>query len=127
MTNGGALYDKMYVWNPFQAVWISFAEITPEMLPNAQEKSLSSKKKKKLYRNKRSMSNKYAGLVYHEVVMYDAIENCVQFSADVIRLILIYSQGYKFSVNDTVIYFPDSVFSGSYFGRVKKVIDDRKQ
>ena len=65
--------------------------------------------------------------------MYQAMENCIENIYDIIMphellmMILIYSQGFKFEIGDYVICFASGLFGQSSQAKIIDIIEDDKQ
>ena len=64
--------------------------------------------------------------------MYQTMENCIENNYDIIMphellmMILIYSQGFKFEVGDYVVCFPAGLFGPSNQAKIMEIIEDDK-
>lgn len=113
--------EALHIWDYKNATWI------------LMYKALETWSKKQIHNKPISAtSKKYAGLEPNEVLMYQAIESCTESEYDIIiphellMIILIYSQGYKFEAGDIVCCFAAGLFGQSDHALVCDIIEDDK-
>jgi len=113
-------FDKkeLHVWSTFNAAWFPL------------EHALSSLKKKGFRPKRKTMiSKKFGGLDPLEILMYEAVERSsielfeLSLPHELLMVILVYSQGYKFEKGDQCIFFPSGIFADSVGGEIKEVVD----
>ena len=89
---------------------------------------------KKLFKsdNKSTLvtSKKYAGLDPFEIIMYQTVEQIctniyeICMPHDLLMVILLYSQGFKFEHDDLIITFPSGIFGASQHCIIDDTIED---
>ena len=110
---------QLHVWDSQSAAWIPL------------KKALATQKQRKIVTKSVMIKQKFGGLDPAEILMYQSIENhCMQewditMPHDLLMIIILYSQGYKFETNDQCIYFPSGIFSDSLTGTVQDVLEDK--
>jgi len=110
---------QLHIWDSQNAAWIPL------------KKALQTQRKRKIVTKSMMISKKFGGLDPAEILMYQSIENhCndkweLSMPHDLLMVILLYSQGYKFEKNDEIIYFPGGIFSDSLTGSIKDILEDK--
>ena len=112
---------QLHAWNYKVSAWVPVDKTL---------KMLSTKKSK--IKSTTGVSKKYGGLDQYEVQMYQIIEKICEtvyelsIPSELLMMILIYSQGYKFEIGDKVWTFPCGIFEVAAKCIVKGVIEDEK-
>jgi len=110
---------QLHIWDHMNAAWIPL------------KRALATKSKKKIITKSVMISKKFGGLDPAEILMYKSIENgCnelydITVPHDLLMVILLYSQGYKFEEGDKCIFFPGGIFSDSQHGLIRDVLEDK--
>jgi len=119
--------DVTLLWNSKKAQWSEFSTIddilsTPNDMIDRNNSSLHQK-------NINIVSNEYSGLSEYEIEMYESVnETCTNILKiimphDLLKLIILFSQGFKFLEGDQVVVFKIGVFGESDYGTIKQMLD----